>query len=293
MSRLPTSLIAVLVCGWLCTGCAAPAPVPTGDDVAPPAPDSRAGRWIEALGLQHLALESGWFTVTHVSAEQVVAADGPSPVSNAIYFMLTRDRPINYVHRMVADDIQTLIDGGPADYYLFHPDGSVERITMGRDTAAGQQPMVVQPAHTAKAIVLRPGADFLLVGSVVTPAWNPDRIVIGGDQTFLDTYVGKAPWATEAFLRRLIGPNFGAADADQGGPARFGLDAAGNFLYHGKQLTLVQMQAQLVRIARAHPGRAVRLDADPASSEAHRRAFEAAVRSAGLTLAPSASEDAP
>jgi len=39
------------------------------------------------------------------------------------YYMLTRDLPINYLHWLAPDDTHILIEGGPVDYFIFHPDG--------------------------------------------------------------------------------------------------------------------------------------------------------------------------
>lgn len=220
---------------------AAPAALasPTPAPVAATA-DARRDALIEQLGLLPLNGEAGLFRVLRVSDLEVTAGDGRSPVSNAIYFMLTPESPQNHLHWLYADDYQSLIEGGPADYYLFLADGSVAHYVMGRDLAAGQTPFVPVPAGTAKAIVLRAQAPYLLVGSVVTPAWSPGRERIGGDAAFIERYAGKADWATPAFLRELIGPNFGQALGAEGQDLSLTFDAQGQILWAGLQLTAQQ-----------------------------------------------------
>ena len=160
------------------------------------------------LKLGSLEKESGLFAVENVSSLEVTAADGPSPASNCIYYALTREYPQNHLHWLFPDDHHILIEGGPADYFVFHPDGSVKKQTLGRLLSADQKLMLAIPGGCGKAIRLHPDSEYLLVGSVVTPAWNKNRISFGAGQAFIDTYSGKAEWATPEFLGELIGPNW-------------------------------------------------------------------------------------
>ncbi|MCZ6671627.1 MAG: cupin domain-containing protein [Verrucomicrobia bacterium] len=170
--------------------------------------NERLEELISILQLSHLDHESGLFVVESISEILIEAPDGKSPASNCIYYALTKDHPQNHLHWLMPDDYQILIEGGPADYYVFHPEGKVENFTMGRDLANGHKMIVATPGNCRKAIRLHSEADYLLVGSVVTPAWNPDRITFGAGQDFIRRYAGKAGWATPDFLKELIGPNF-------------------------------------------------------------------------------------
>ena len=164
--------------------------------------------WINQLDLRYLDHESGLFAVESISNLEVQFEDGKSPASNCIFYALTQDYPQNHLHRLSPDDHHILIDGGPADYFLFYPDGYATRQTLGRDLSAGQKLIVVAPGGCQKAIRLHSEADFLLVGSVVTPAWSPERVTFGGGQAFIDQFSGVADWATSEFLKELIGPNW-------------------------------------------------------------------------------------
>lgn len=213
----------------------------------------RSQELIEALHLRPLNMESGFFDVVYISAHAVTASDGPSRASNCIYYMLTRAAPQNNLHWVWSDDYQILIEGGPADFYLFYADGRAEKITMGRNVTAGERLIIPCPGDTYKAILLHDDADFLLTGSVLTPAWNPQRARIGGDQIFIDRYVDAAPWATPAFLRRLIGPNWEYVEGADGNPLQLTIDAAGQFLWKNMQLTTEQLAIELHAFAAAHP----------------------------------------
>ena len=123
-------------------------------------------------------------------------------------YLLKSELPQNHLHWLASDDTHILLEGGPVDYFIFHPDGRAEKVTLGRNAAAGQRLLVAVPARAWKALRLHPGADYVLLANVLTPEWTPDRVKIGAGGEFLQRYTGSAPWATEAFLRELIGPNF-------------------------------------------------------------------------------------
>ena len=89
--------------------------------------------------------------------------------------MLTRDRPINYLHWLVPDDTHILIEGGPVDYFVFHPDGRAEKITAGMDLGAGQRPVVAVPGGCWKALRLGDNASYALMANTLSPEFTPDR----------------------------------------------------------------------------------------------------------------------
>ncbi len=141
--------------------------------------DARARELIQTLHLTVLPKESGYLGIIGRSA-QMVTVDGRSlAVQSQNYYMLTRDRPINYLHRLVPDDTHILIEGGPVDYFIFHPDGRAEKVTLGLDFAAGQRPVVAVPGGCWKALRLREGASYALMANTLSPEFTPDRVKIG------------------------------------------------------------------------------------------------------------------
>lgn len=188
--------------------------LPTLALAAPPLPgpalpaDPRARELVTTLRLEILPGESGYFGVLGRSA-QLVAADGRSLAAQSrIYYLLTTELPVNYLHWLASDDTHILLEGGPVDYFIFHPDGRAEQVTLGRDLAAGHQFLVAVPGGCWKALRLHPGAHHVLLANVLSPEWTPDRVRIGAGPEFVARYAGRAPWATAALLRELIGPNW-------------------------------------------------------------------------------------
>lgn len=108
---------------------------------APVGSDARAKELIRELKLQVLPKESGYLGIVGRSA-QIVTVDGkPLAVQSQNYYMLTRDRPINYLHRLVPDDTHILIEGGPVDYFIFHPAGRPHREDhAGDESGRGRAP---------------------------------------------------------------------------------------------------------------------------------------------------------
>jgi len=186
-------------------GLASAAPLPAGGGAESAEP--RVRELIAQLRLEPLAGESGLFAVIGGSAQAVETGGHALPAQSQIYYLLTRELPVNYLHWLASDDTHILLEGGPVDYFIFHPDGRAEKITLGRDLAAGQRLVIAVPGGCWKALRLHPGAGHALMANVLSPAWTPDRVKIGADDTFVRRYAGRADWATEEFLRGLIGPN--------------------------------------------------------------------------------------
>ena len=170
--------------------------------------DPRVQELIATLHLSVLPKESGYLGLIGESAQKVSIDGRQLPVQSQVYYMLTRDRPTNYLHRLESDDTHILIEGGPVDYFIFHPDGRTEKVTLGRDVAHGERPLVAVPGGCWKALRLQPGAAYALMANALSPAWTPDRVRIGEGAAWVKRFSGTASWATPENLRAMIGPNW-------------------------------------------------------------------------------------
>ena len=172
--------------------------------------DARAQELIQLLKLEALPGESGYLGIIGKSAQQVSVNGRLLAVQSQNYYMLTSQRPIDYLHWLASDDTHILIEGGPVDYFIFHPDGRVEKVTLGMNLAAGERPVVPVPGGCWKALRLRDGARYALMANALSPEFTPGRVKIGEGTAWLKRYAGNAPWASETLLRQLIGPNWQA-----------------------------------------------------------------------------------
>jgi predicted cupin superfamily sugar epimerase len=170
--------------------------------------DARAREIIQSLRLTVLPKESGYLGIIGRSAQNVTVGGRALAVQSQNYYMLTRERPINYLHRLVPDDTHILIEGGPVDYFIFHPDGRAEKVTLGMDLAAGQRPVVAVPGGCWKALRLGDNASYALMANTLSPEFTPDRVKIGEGPEWVKRFMNSAPWANPAALRELIGPNW-------------------------------------------------------------------------------------
>jgi uncharacterized protein len=172
--------------------------------------NARAQELMRTLKLTVLPKESGYLGIIGRSAQMVTVNGRALAVQSQNYYMLTRDLPINYLHWLAPDDTHILIEGGPVDYFIFHPDGRAEKVTLGMDLAAGQRPVVAVPGGCWKALRLRDGASYALMANTLSPEFTPDRVMIGAGAEWVKRYTNSAPWATPQALRELIGPSFTA-----------------------------------------------------------------------------------
>jgi len=200
MMRLGIALLFAAVAGLQ--------PVAGQSAPAPEGSAARARQLIEQLHLSVLPKESGYLGIIGDSAQRVPVNGRLLKVQSQVYYMLTRERPINYLHWLEPDDTHILIEGGPVDYFIFHPDGRVEKIVLGRNIAAGERPVVAVPGGCWKALRLHEGVEYALMANALSPEFTPDRVRIGEGEAWVRKYAGKAEWATPEMLRELIGPNW-------------------------------------------------------------------------------------
>ncbi len=187
---------------------AAAQPGPTQARPAQEGSAARARELIDQLHLSVLPRESGYLGLIGQSAQTMQVEGHALAVQSQVYYMLTSDRSINYLHWLAPDDTHILIEGGPVDYFIFHPDGKVEKFVLGRNIAAGQRPVVAVPGGCWKALRLHEGANYALMANALSPEFTPDRVRIGEGEAWVKRYTGAAPWATPKFLRAMIGPNW-------------------------------------------------------------------------------------
>ncbi len=138
-----------------------------------PRPMTRAQELIARLGMQPHP-ERGHFVETYRAGLAVdgLPHGGPRAASTAIYFLISREAPTTYLHRLLSDELFHFYEGGPLDVLLLAPDSSGEVRRLGTNIAAGERPQIVIPAGTWFAAELVDPAPHCLFGCTVAPGFD-------------------------------------------------------------------------------------------------------------------------
>lgn len=151
---------------------------------------AQAEHWIRTLALAPHP-EGGYFRESHRSPETLPLAalppgfTGDRSISTAIYYLL-RPGDRSRLHRLRADEVWHLYDGGPLTLHLLHRDGRYDPKLLGRDPTLGQAFQQVVPHGVwfgAEAT-----DDFALVGCTVAPGFSFEDFELGAREALLAQY---------------------------------------------------------------------------------------------------------
>jgi uncharacterized protein len=132
----------------------------------------------ELLKLQPLPVEGGYFVETYRSkcalARQSLPSGYPGEraISTAIYYLLTPDT-FSAMHRLRGDEVYHFYLGDPAEMLLLKQEGRGETVLLGPDIASGMHLQHVVPGGTWQGSRLAPGGRFALLGTTMSPGFDP------------------------------------------------------------------------------------------------------------------------
>ena len=153
-----------------------------------------AAYWTAKLGLRPHP-EGGAFRETWRSAESTAAEALPArfgtarTLSTAIYYLLQAGEH-SRLHRLHADEVWHLYDGGPLILHLLTPAGEYVRLTLGREVERGQAFQCVVPNGCWFAAEPAEGAAFALVGCTVAPGFDFADFEMGTRERLLADHPG-------------------------------------------------------------------------------------------------------
>jgi len=132
---------------------------------------------IKTLGLEPHP-EGGYFKETYRS-DLLISKEGLKNIysgsrcaSTAIYFLLTKEQPKSFLHKLKSDEIFHLYDGGSLDVLLLYPNGDGTIQILGRDLEKGERPQVLIPNGTWFGAHLNKNAQYALIGCTVAPGFE-------------------------------------------------------------------------------------------------------------------------
>ena len=136
------------------------------------------------LGLVPLAPEGGHFAETYRSPVSLPAGaiggawTAPRALATAIYYLLTPGT-CSALHRLRSDEIFHFYLGDPVEMLQLPPGGEGRIVVLGTDLVSGMRPQVVVPAGVWQGMRLRPGGGLALLGTTVSPGFDPRDLEIG------------------------------------------------------------------------------------------------------------------
>lgn len=157
-----------------------------------------ASRIKELLKLQPLPLEGGFFAEVYRSAGKLPSSALPSgypgerSLSTAIYYLLTPDS-FSAMHRLRGDEVYHFYLGDPVEMLLLKPDGSAEAILVGSDITTGMRLQQVVAGGTWQGARLAPGGQFALMGTTMSPGFDPTDFELGNRDELSAQYPAYSP----------------------------------------------------------------------------------------------------
>ena len=136
---------------------------------------------IEALGLEG-HVEGGFFRRTFEAQDQprVDAGRGERFSMTSIFYLLTAEGPIGHFHRNESAIVHYFHSGDPIEYFLIHPDGELETVTMGPDPRAGHRLQLTVGGGIWKASRLSRGnLGYGLISEAVSPGFDYADMTLG------------------------------------------------------------------------------------------------------------------
>lgn len=126
---------------------------------------------IECLQLQPHPLEGGFFSRTYESELRINIDGQPRLMATSIYYLLTDDSPIGYMHRNKSDIVHYFHCGSAIKYTVVTPEGEVSTAVLGNNLERGERPQLTVRGYCWKIAELQ-GGEFGLLSEAVVPGFE-------------------------------------------------------------------------------------------------------------------------
>lgn len=134
------------------------------------------------LGLVPLEGEGGLYRQTYR-----LAGAGTAPAATAIYYLLTPET-FSEFHRLPSDELYHFYLGDPVALTRLTPDGEAITHMLGADLLAGMAVQRLVPAGDWQGSQLVPGGEYALMGTTMTPGFDPATYERGRRHDLLARY---------------------------------------------------------------------------------------------------------
>lgn len=141
----------------------------------------------KTLNLEPHPSEGGYFKRTYESDLNANIHDKSRKLLTSIYYMLTIDSSIGYLHRNKSDIIHFYHLGSPIKYLIIKPNGNIEEAILGPDITKGERPQLIVKGGDWKASQLCSGA-YCLISEAVSPGFEYDDNELANADMIQQTY---------------------------------------------------------------------------------------------------------
>lgn len=119
-------------------------------------------------------------------------------ISTSIYYLLTKNNSIDFLHRDQSDIVRYYHGGGTILAKFVTPDGRIEKHRLGMNLDRGDVPQLITPGGCWEALELVQG-DWALVGESVTPGFDYRDMTMATEED-----IAGFPEDTKNALRKYI-----------------------------------------------------------------------------------------
>ncbi|CAK8712092.1 DUF985 domain-containing protein [Candidatus Electrothrix laxa] len=126
---------------------------------------------ITLLNLEPHPTEGGYFRRTYESDLRYDTENGSRKILTSIYYMLTKDSPVGFLHKNKSDIIHFHQLGAPIKYMIVSPNGVLSEKILGPNIAHGETLQLLVPGGWWKASRICAG-DYALISEAVSPGFE-------------------------------------------------------------------------------------------------------------------------
>ena len=145
---------------------------------------------IKELQLQPLEMEGGYFNLTYTCPHK---NDKGKPLMSSIFYLLTSDSPIDRLHKNCSDIMHYFHLGSPLDIITLHPDGTLQKVTLGPNILNGHKLQHLVPGGCWKTTILHQPCgketdgmenlpNYGLISEAVAPGFEYNDRTMGTDE---------------------------------------------------------------------------------------------------------------
>lgn len=137
-------------------------------------------------------IEGGYFRQTFKADHRptISTDNGDRVTMTSIYYLLSAESPIGHFHMNQSDIMHYFHKGDPISYFMLHPDGSLQKTTLGPDPSKGHQMQMMVKGGTWKASKISTTGEYGygLIGEAVAPGFEYADMQLGKKALMLDAF---------------------------------------------------------------------------------------------------------